>query len=56
MYLSFSYGFLSTILSTYKASEDVTLLEVALPFWFVVTVGYCFGAYKALKKEIKKHD
>ena len=55
-YLSFSYGLLSTVLSTYWASHDVTLLEMALLFWIVLTVCYCFWSYKSLKEEIGKKN
>lgn len=56
IYLSFSYGFLSTILNTYWTSRNATLLEMALPFWFVLTVMYCFWSYKTLKEEIGKKN
>jgi hypothetical protein len=54
IYMSFSYGFLSTVLNTYWASRNSALLEMALLFWFVLTVMYCFWSYKALKEEIGK--
>lgn len=50
IYVSFSYGFISSVLSSYTKTGNITLLEMAIPFWLLLTATYSLMAFNSFKE------